>query len=81
MSIISDATGYKHKILDRVFVDQLTQKAQEEIENEQMEMAWGRIKCNILMWFNNIDDDKVYCFLCLYIHKLMQYKFMRFLNS
>jgi hypothetical protein len=39
LSIISDATGYKHKILDRVFVDQLTQKAQEEIENEQMEMA------------------------------------------
>ncbi|CDW72662.1 proteasome subunit alpha type 3 [Stylonychia lemnae] len=39
ISIISDTTGYKHKILDRVFVDQLTLKAQEEIENEQMEMA------------------------------------------
>ncbi len=38
LSIISETTGYKHKILDRVFVDQLTLKAQEEIENEQMEM-------------------------------------------
>jgi 20S proteasome subunit alpha 7 len=39
ISILSDTTGFKHKVLDRVFVDQLTVKAQEEIENEQMEMA------------------------------------------
>lgn len=39
LSIISDETGYKHKILDRVFVDQLATKAAEDIENEQMEMA------------------------------------------
>lgn len=40
LSIVSETTGYKHKILERSFVDHLTQKAQEEIENEQMEMAW-----------------------------------------
>ena len=39
LSIISDETKYNHRILDRVFVDQLTAKAAEEIENEQMEMA------------------------------------------
>lgn len=44
LSILSDATGYKHKILDRGFVDNLTQKVQEEIENEQMEMAWENHK-------------------------------------
>ncbi len=39
LSILSDATGYKHKILERAFVEHLTQQAQQEIENEQMEMA------------------------------------------
>jgi len=39
ISIISDETNFTHKILDRVFVDQLAAKAAEEIENEQMEMA------------------------------------------
>ena len=39
ISIISDETNFNHKILDRVFVDQLAAKAAEEIENEQMEMA------------------------------------------
>ena len=39
LSILSEATGLTHKILDRAFVDRLTQQAQEEIENEQMEMA------------------------------------------
>lgn len=38
LSILSDETGYKHKILDRAFVEALTSKAQEEIENEQMAM-------------------------------------------
>lgn len=39
ISILSDETAYHHKILDRAFVDHLTAKAAEEIENEQMEMA------------------------------------------
>lgn len=38
LSIISDETNYQHKILDRAFVDDLTTKALEEIEQEQMEM-------------------------------------------
>ena len=40
ISIISDETDFKHKILDRVFVDQLTTQATQDIENEQMEIAW-----------------------------------------
>jgi 20S proteasome subunit alpha 7 len=39
LSILSEDTGYKHKIIDRVQVEALTAKAAEEIENEQMEMA------------------------------------------
>ena len=39
LSILSDETGYTHKILDRAFVDHLMQQAEQEIENEQMEMA------------------------------------------
>ena len=39
ISIISEETGYKHKILDRSIVDALSAKALEEIENEQMEMS------------------------------------------
>lgn len=39
ISILSDETGYHHKILDRAIVEHLTAKAAEEIENEQMEMA------------------------------------------
>lgn len=39
ISIISEATGYRHKILDRNIVDLHTTKALEEIENEQMEMS------------------------------------------
>lgn len=38
LSILSDETDYKHKILDRAFVDLLTTNAAQEIENEQMEM-------------------------------------------
>jgi hypothetical protein len=34
LSILSDGTGYKHKILERGFVDHLTASAQQEIENE-----------------------------------------------
>ena len=40
LSMIGEGTGYKHRILDRKFIDDLTAKALEEIENEQMEMAW-----------------------------------------
>ena len=39
LSIISDETNFTHKILDRAFVDHLTEQAAQEIENEQMEMA------------------------------------------
>ena len=38
LSIIGDNTGNKHRILDRKYLDDLTAKALEEIENEQMEM-------------------------------------------
>lgn len=34
LSIISEETGFKHKILDRAIVDQLTKDASQEIENE-----------------------------------------------
>jgi hypothetical protein len=34
ISVLSDETGYTHKILDRTFVDHLTEQAQQEIENE-----------------------------------------------
>lgn len=36
--MISDETNFQHKILDRHIVDDLTAKALEEIEQEQMEM-------------------------------------------
>ena len=39
ISILSDETNYVHKVLDRVFVDQLTQQAANEIEQEQQEMS------------------------------------------
>lgn len=38
LSYISDETGYKHHIIDRAIVEDYTKKAQEEIEQEQMEM-------------------------------------------
>ena len=38
MSILSDETKYQHKILDRAFVEDLTTRALDEIEQEQMEM-------------------------------------------
>ena len=39
MSILSAETGYKHKILDRAFVDHLTNQAAEEIEKDQMDLS------------------------------------------
>ncbi len=39
LSIISEDTGFAHKILDRARVEDLTARMQEEIENEQMEMS------------------------------------------
>lgn len=39
LSIICDDTQHKHKIIDRETIERLTQKAQEDIESEQMEMA------------------------------------------
>ena len=39
LSVISDATNYRHVLLDRQFVDALTNQANQDIENEQMEMA------------------------------------------
>lgn len=38
LSIISEDTNFQHRILDRTIVDDLTAKALEEIEQEQMEM-------------------------------------------
>ena len=37
LSIVSEETQFKHKILDRTFVEHITAKALEEIENEEME--------------------------------------------
>lgn len=39
LSILSSETGFKHKILDRAFVDHLTNQAAEEIEKEQMDLS------------------------------------------
>ena len=39
LSVISEETGHFHKVLDRVFVDELTVRATEEIEKEEMELA------------------------------------------
>jgi hypothetical protein len=38
LSIISDETNYKHVVLDRTHIDNLTKTALDEIEQEQMEM-------------------------------------------
>ena len=39
ISILSDDTGYNHRVLDRAFLDQMSEQAAKEIEDEQMEMA------------------------------------------
>ena len=39
LSVISDSTSRKHKILEREIVDSLTKNALEQIENEQMEIS------------------------------------------
>jgi hypothetical protein len=38
LSIISEETRFRHKVLDRDFVDKLTIQVQKEIEDEQMEL-------------------------------------------
>ena len=38
ISILSESTGKKHKILPRDVVDTMTKTALDEIENEQMEL-------------------------------------------
>ena len=38
LSIMSESTGYKHKILDRAQVDSLTQAALRDIQGEDVEM-------------------------------------------
>ena len=38
LSILSESTGYKHKILDRAQVDSLTQAALRDIQGEDVEM-------------------------------------------
>ena len=40
LSVLCDENNYVHKILDRAQVDLLTQQAQLDIENEQLDMAW-----------------------------------------
>jgi 20S proteasome subunit alpha 7 len=39
ISVLSEENGWKHTILDRSLVDQMTEQAAKEIEDEQMEMA------------------------------------------
>ncbi len=39
LSIISEETGNTHKLIDRATMNELTAKAQNEIEQEEMEMA------------------------------------------
>lgn len=39
LSVLSEGTGYQHKILDRARVDALTAAALQEIENDQMDMS------------------------------------------
>ena len=39
MSVLSDATGNVHKILDRATTDEITKQALQEIDNEDVEMS------------------------------------------
>ena len=39
LSLINEESEHVHKILDRAFVDDLTTKAQSEIEQEEMDMS------------------------------------------
>ena len=39
LSILNDESDHVHKILDRAVVDDLTVKAQAEIEQEEMDMS------------------------------------------
>ena len=39
LSYISESSGYKHKIIDRATVDQITEAAQREIQCEDVEMS------------------------------------------
>lgn len=43
MSVISDGTDKKHKILERSVIDDLTRRAEKEIEDEQMDLSWDLI--------------------------------------
>lgn len=38
LSILTEATGYKHKILDRTQVNSLTEAAIKEIQGEDVDM-------------------------------------------
>jgi len=38
LSFISEASGHRHRVLDRVQVDELTLRALEEINNEDVDM-------------------------------------------
>ena len=38
MSILTESTGYKHKILDRTQVNSLTEAAIKEIQGEDVDM-------------------------------------------
>ena len=40
MSILTESTGYKHKILDRTQVNSLTEAAIKEIQGEDVDMQW-----------------------------------------
>ena len=42
LSILSETTGYKHKILDRTQVDSLTEAALKANQGEDVEMSWAQ---------------------------------------
>lgn len=41
LSILTESTQWRHKVLDRATVDTLTANALQEIENEEMETDWS----------------------------------------
>ena len=56
LSILSEATGHKHKILDRDVVNGLTAAALAEISGEDVEMQWSSIDW-LFNFLTFIDND------------------------
>ena len=40
LSYISESSGFKHKIIDRVTTDEITAQAKRDIQGEDVEMKW-----------------------------------------